>query len=92
MIFLSSNRVFLSFGEEIEIEEWSERILEYLKEKESATFQEIAKKFELQGDAKDVLSNILWIMGSEEKISSEPLSIPLAGGLILTKIYKLSKK
>lgn len=88
---MNSKAVFLSTGEDIEFEKWHEKVLDYLSEAKTATFQEITEKFEVEGGNREVLSNILWIMESNNELKSEPLSIPIAGGLVLTKIFKLPK-
>lgn len=84
-----SKGIFLSLGQEVELEEWTKRIVKYLRKKSKASFQDIVKELELEGGAKEILSGVLGIMQSEGIISSEPKSIAVDGGLILTRMYKL---
>lgn len=88
---MTSKGVFLSLGQEVELEEWIERIVKYLRKKGKASFQEIVKELKLEGGAREILSSVLGMMLSEGLLNGESKSIAVEEGLILTRVYELPK-
>ena len=77
--------------ESLSWDEAKQMVLKLLKKKK-ATMKEIEQELGLSPSYRGILALLLAILESEKLLKSEPLPIPVKGGVIMTRIFELCEE